>query len=772
MNAKKIKHLMLSEFSRSIITPLISLFLLLVTVITMTVFVYFVTELRTNIEDSKRKQLELIAVNMSSRLREIESISYHISADKNFLLRPISDRENSGYEMSEMLKRLLAGNNFIAYLTYYRMFDPLKLYTSSGEMSYHNFWKGVIELEGYTEEGFLELIKDTKETTIIPLTKSAKSGAYLTVINPIPQYSSRPVAFVTSFISGSQMRLIVGTLFTDCYGEVLIFDRHGNLVYEGGNTQKNLYSQIAEAREYLGEKNYFTTVIDGEKYMVQRHISSYNNWTYLSIIRMSDIMSNLHSKQHAFLLISFFILLLSIITTLVCILRKYSPINQLAEQVMVHAKGDGVKEMAFNEQRLLSNAFSSLIEERKNVHKEIFYLNLLSDQYDEDNCLDTMDQYDIHFKYPYFSAFSICIANDGKTSKEINERLATLIENTFCPNTVDCYFMYRSNPEQILVTMNHETVEFVADVLVIKLNSVHNIVYEQFGLTLKFGIGNVYSSILHLSTSTNEATNAMYFCNLTENCIVMKYEDVELETESNREVISKCKSSLIDAVSGGDVAGVHSIIRELETSCTRLALPELDMNYIAYHMITSLLEYTESSKTAEEMKDTVKRLGDGSYMVANIFEQIIQFGVKIANEELERGAKQSDELMEKIKGVILEHLYDSSLSLDKLASFCGISSSYLSRVFGSNMECTPMKYVDNLRMELVKKDLCTTDKSLKQILEEKGYIDTSNFIRKFKRIEGVTPIAYRELCRESEEKLQNEIRAIKSKLPNLKGVKD
>ena len=64
------------------------------------------------------------------------------------------------------------------------------------------------------------------------------------------------------------------------------------------------------------------------------------------------------------------------------------------------------------------------------------------------------------------------------------------------------------------------------------------------------------------------------------------------------------------------------------------------------------------------------------------------------------------------------------------------------------MKCTPMNYVDNARMELVKRKLVSTDASLKQILEEVGYIDQSNFIRKFKRIEGITPLAYRKLHRE------------------------
>ena len=129
------------------------------------------------------------------------------------------------------------------------------------------------------------------------------------------------------------------------------------------------------------------------------------------------------------------------------------------------------------------------------------------------------------------------------------------------------------------------------------------------------------------------------------------------------------------------------------------------------------------------------------------FDTVSALCLQITGQRKEAKQNQKDELLEKIKACMDTHLCDNTLCLESIADHCEISASYLSRYFKQKMNCTPMSYVDNARMELVKEKLTKTELPLKQILEEVGYIDQSNFIRKFKRIEGMTPSAYRELHR-------------------------
>ena len=103
------------------------------------------------------------------------------------------------------------------------------------------------------------------------------------------------------------------------------------------------------------------------------------------------------------------------------------------------------------------------------------------------------------------------------------------------------------------------------------------------------------------------------------------------------------------------------------------------------------------------------------------------------------------ELLEDILSCMRDHLSDTGMSLEFIAGSCGISASYLVRYFKSCMEMTPMQYVDSLRMDIARKLLTSTNQSLRQIVEQCGYLDESNFARKFKKIEGITPMNYRKL---------------------------
>ena len=54
-----------------------------------------------------------------------------------------------------------------------------------------------------------------------------------------------------------------------------------------------------------------------------------------------------------------------------------------------------------------------------------------------------------------------------------------------------------------------------------------------------------------------------------------------------------------------------------------------------------------------------------------------------------------------------------------------------------------MRYIDTLRMEQAKRLLQSTQLTIREIVKEVGYTDVSNFMRKFKKNEGITPTQYR-----------------------------
>ena len=86
----------------------------------------------------------------------------------------------------------------------------------------------------------------------------------------------------------------------------------------------------------------------------------------------------------------------------------------------------------------------------------------------------------------------------------------------------------------------------------------------------------------------------------------------------------------------------------------------------------------------------------------------------------------------------------SSVSMSEMADLCHLSPSYFSRLFHREAGESFTNYVNRQKVEIAKRELRETGKSISQISIDLGYLNTSHFINIFKRFEGTTPLIYRQ----------------------------
>ncbi len=82
-------------------------------------------------------------------------------------------------------------------------------------------------------------------------------------------------------------------------------------------------------------------------------------------------------------------------------------------------------------------------------------------------------------------------------------------------------------------------------------------------------------------------------------------------------------------------------------------------------------------------------------------------------------------------------------SMDQICDELGVNKYYLSHVFKNYMGMPPMQYITTRRISHAKKLLQETDLTASAIGEACGYKDHVLFFKTFKKLEGVTPLAYR-----------------------------
>lgn len=87
--------------------------------------------------------------------------------------------------------------------------------------------------------------------------------------------------------------------------------------------------------------------------------------------------------------------------------------------------------------------------------------------------------------------------------------------------------------------------------------------------------------------------------------------------------------------------------------------------------------------------------------------------------------------------------YEENVTVADLAAIANYSVAQFRRRFHALMHQSPMEYLADVRVNVAKTLLKTTDRSVSDIAAEIGFFDHSHFIHAFRKGTGTTPMAYR-----------------------------
>ncbi|MET0300349.1 MAG: helix-turn-helix domain-containing protein [Flavitalea sp.] len=102
----------------------------------------------------------------------------------------------------------------------------------------------------------------------------------------------------------------------------------------------------------------------------------------------------------------------------------------------------------------------------------------------------------------------------------------------------------------------------------------------------------------------------------------------------------------------------------------------------------------------------------------------------------------SDELIRKAQKFI-ETKVDEKISIEDLASSLAVGRRNFDRRFIKATGTTPAEYAQKVKIETAKKAFETTRKTISEVMYEVGYSDLKAFRELFRRITGISPLAYR-----------------------------
>ena len=170
---------------------------------------------------------------------------------------------------------------------------------------------------------------------------------------------------------------------------------------------------------------------------------------------------------------------------------------------------------------------------------------------------------------------------------------------------------------------------------------------------------------------------------------------------------------------------------------------DISSAYRLYNRIISYLS-SESGKIGKEeyYLNGYEQLVDKYSNMENLFDELEKWLLTTTNQvaEIPKFTTGSSSFMNIIK--YLNENYEKDISLTKLAEVFHLNASYISYLIKSETGLTYSQYLTELRIGKAKELLKTTNLSLTEISEAVGFNDYFYFIKKFKKVVGVTPGHY------------------------------
>lgn len=627
-------------------------------------------------------------------------------------------------------------------------------------MGIENTDYGLVNLKRNWEitDGSLKQVSKTKKKALLQLMTKSNAQLFWRVHNngiqmlvSLPFFESERKALGTADIKKSTIENIISDKNASYLGIISADDhvlfQNKNLINASlrkklqTNLQNNAKGRIQDAA--------------GNVYVYSQ--SSYNNWIYVTRLDHSQVVAQVSTLAIALMIISLLMLVMLYAVAYLIADHSTKPIREIRNHLAVPATTTATTKEEIGQilggiDKIVSEneILNRTIDYQKPELENLFILNLYRDYVPEEEIPKRLKQFGYtQITSKQFVTILIQIDDYGNHTFNANDILLMAIENIvatlvpapqrFKPVLVNkdtqattLFFAAADNPKK-------EVLQYC--------NQIQQAAFKYLKIKISLGISNLYTDLKDSKNSVDNAKEALHFrINLGEESIIF-YD--EIAAGLNQAAIIKypqSKQEMMDAIRAGDKAAieelfpkvVHEIFVEntnplsLKTSILRLVgdiiqLGQLlglnfelshDIRYIYYNVIT---------------------IDNQNQLTQMLYTSLVD---PIVNRTSDRNNNDLQSLSDQIIQIVRTR-YDEDISLDIIADELHYNANYLSSVFKKEFGTNFSDYLQNYRIEISKKWLVETGMTVKDISNKLCYNNSQNFIRFFKKHEGITPGAYR-----------------------------
>ena len=642
--------------------------------------------------------------------------------------------------------------------------------SSSSIYDFDSFFGTINRYENLDMQFWKDYFKENlyKKRNIIPA--SSISAAYkqntgnpnrvITFFRGLYQVQQDPLRVYAIVISESQITDLISKLNITKDGQVYVVDSCGNIITSTDSSNK-LSSHINNAvlGDLLKNSNSISGEFNNEKYSIISSPSSGFSFTYIAVIPYRELIDKSRYITGILEILGIIVLLLGCIAAVIISEKMYKPVSTLVEQINKNTKSNVPKSK--NEFEYISSNIANILNDSKNLSnalktslsfsRESVLSNFINGKYNfYDDNPDILKNFKLDMSKQNFVIFAIKINNFKDFEARYNEYDRELMK--FCITNISEEL---ASPFGMCISVSSSLMCLLLNFDTIKddswpVNLGHQIyqsisTYLDFSVTI--GIGSIKKDIHDIAKSYKEACDSLLLRNVNPTSQVIEYYQASTPSVDYYYPAEK-ETSIINSLKAGNYdKAVKTIEMVLNENFSR-NIQYRDMNYILSELLSAIIKtvYETGGKIQDILNLEINLNND--LFENETYDQLVEWFQsvcsRLCNYIIEQRESNNKDVLNKILDYIYQN-YNRDITLETVADQFNMSYSYLSRYFKQQTGFNFIYYLYSLRIDKAKELLRNSGYKINQIAENVGFSDVNNFIRMFKKYEGITPGKYREL---------------------------
>ena len=723
---------------------------------------------RKELEKSNSAMLSQVLQKLDYVTEKMNSAAYHFSGSE------IEDQLNDvRYERTEIDEGLVASQlmtyseivgdteNDVKPILYLR--GDKSVYTMDGKIPYSEFEKDMNQYGDLNEASFFGTINSVKDDRSLKIGEEKQAGEESSIVYflyPIPYMNNIPIATIGFGFGSDSLNELIKTYYT-ADSAIYIFNERYLTLFQCG--QENCSGLSRESLDNLAIKYRRTggklveERVDGGSFIIMREISANSG---LSVVSITDSKKFYQSGSE---FASWYIFLIAvlfiggILLSLVLSRSNYKPIQKLVQKIVDQDTMADQEQEGINEFEIITNKWtdvqnkneelSALLNRQRPMVVASCLRRILKGKFKTSEEMEaTLKSANINLSYRYNFVILLPIPVEDSFEEDKNLRIMTVLAGFMQP-FIHVYGldMLKDNGSAVIVNCGERTAgEKNVDIRLSVADHLCRELETRYEISIPFYIGRIYEDVMDINRSFLESAAIASDYHMLGNQKVILFEEIGYEEQNiqypilEQALFIQC---LKQANEEAALKALDNMIGEIEP---------LKSFVITQCLCFDIINIT--IKTLDQLKGFELKNVDLKKLIT--FKSLPEFREKMAGLTIEmcrQFAEFKDSRNNERKSEILDyvncHYGDSSMGLESVADEFGVSSNYLSRFFKQETGCSFIQYVTMIRMDRARELLVNSNKQIKEIVAEIGYIDVANFVRKFKGYEGVTPGQYREKMR-------------------------